>query len=93
MACGMLMRLLNEGKNAEKVQFDIMRKLCSHMLNYSHACPDCVGATFVGEDSNASMLSHAVTNDTPWFRRLIRGCHRRMGDVWLPNRPVLISEI
>jgi hypothetical protein len=92
LACGMLMRSLNEGKNAKTIQFDTMRKLRSHMSNYSHACPDGVGATFVGEDSNASTLSHAVTN-TPWFRRFIRGCHRRMGDVWLPDRPVLIPEI
>ena len=92
LACGMLLRSLNAGKNAKTIQFDTMRKLRSHMSNYSHACPDGVGATFVGEDSNASTLSHAVTN-TPWFRRFIRGCHRRMGDVWLPDRPVLIPEI
>ena len=92
LACAMLVRSLDSGKNAKTVQFDTMRKLRSHMSNYSHACPGGTGATFVGEDSNASTLSLAVTN-TPWFRRFIRGCHRRMGDVWLPDRPVLIPEI
>ena len=92
LACVMLVRSLDAGKNAKTVQFDTMRKLRSHISNYSHSCPGGVGGTFVGEDSNASTLSHAVTN-TPWFRRFIRGCHRRMGDVWLPDRPVLIPEI
>ena len=92
LACGMLVRSLNAGKNAKTIQFDTMRKMRSHMSNYSHACVDGFGATFVGEDSNASTLSHSATN-TPWFRRFIRGCHRRMGDVRLPDRPVLIPEI
>jgi hypothetical protein len=92
LACGMLVRSLNIGKNAKTIQFDTMRKLCSHMSNFSHSCPDGVGGTFVGEDSTASTLSHAVTN-TPWFRRFMRGCHRRMGDVWLPDRPLLIPEL
>ena len=87
LACGMLLRSLNAGKNAKTIQFDMMRKMRSHMSNYSHSCPDGVGTTFVGEDSNASTLSHSATN-TPWFRRFIRGCHRRMGDVWLPDRPI-----
>jgi hypothetical protein len=92
LACCMLVRSLNAGKNARTIQFDTMRKLRSHISNYSHACPGGSGATFVGEDSNASTLSHAVTN-SPWFRRFIRGCHRRMGDVWLPDRPLVITEL
>jgi hypothetical protein len=92
LACGMLMRSLSAGKNAATVQFVTMRKLRSHMSNYVHASMDGTGATFVGEDSNANTLSNSATN-SPWFRRFIRGCHRRMGDVWLPDRPVMIVEL
>lgn len=92
LACCMLVRSLDAGKNARTIQFDTLRKLRSHMSNYSHTCPGGVGGTFVGEDSNASTLSNAQTN-TPWFRRFVRGCHRRMGDVWLPDRPLTITEL
>ena len=92
LACGMLMRSLSAGKNAATIQFDTMRKLRSHMSNYVHASRGGTGATFVGEDSNGNTLSNSVTN-SPWFRRFIRGCHRRMGDVWLPDRPIMIGEL
>ncbi len=92
LACTMLLRSLSPGKNAATVQFDTMRKLRSHVSNYVHASKDGTGATFVGEDSHANTLSNSTTN-SPWFRRFMRGCHRRMGDVWLPDRPVMIAEV
>ena len=92
LACGMLLRSLSAGKNAATIQFDTMRKLRSHVSNYTHASRDGTGATFVGEDSNANTLSNSATN-SPWFRRFMRGCHRRMGDVWLPDRPVTLAEL
>jgi hypothetical protein len=92
LACGMLLRSLSAGKNAATIQFDTMRKLRSHVSNYTHASRDGTGATFVGEDSHANTLSNSATN-SPWFRRFMRGCHRRMGDVWLPDRPVMLGEL
>ena len=92
LACTMLLRSMNPGKNATTVQFDTMRKLRSHVSNYVHALRDGTGATFVGEDAHANTLSNSATN-SPWFCRFIRGCHRRMGDVWLPDRPVMLAEL
>jgi hypothetical protein len=28
-----------------------------------------------------------------WFRRFMKGMHKRMGDVWIPDRPLTIGEI
>ena len=38
-------------------------------------------------DGNGSRVSHAVTNYY-WFKRVMSGCHWRMGDVWLPDKAV-----
>lgn len=92
LACSMLLRSLDPGQNAKTIQFETLRKLRSHMSNFIHTCPGGTGATFVGEDSNASTLSRSFTNGL-WFRRFSQGCHRRMGDVWLPDRPVTIDVL
>ena len=39
------------------------------------------------DGSNGSFVSHAVTNSY-WFKRFMSGCHRHMGDVWLPDKVV-----
>jgi hypothetical protein len=46
----------------------------------------------MGEDRVMGTVSNSPTN-SEWFRRFMRGCHRRMGDVWLPDRPITIMEM
>ena len=88
----MLMRSLDAGKNAPTVQFDTSRGVRTHMSNYWHSCAEGVGAVLLSSDGSIADVTHAPTNSY-WFRRFIRGCHRRMGDIWKPNRPLLISEL
>ena len=46
----------------------------------------------MGEEGAAGAVSSSPMN-TEWFRRFMKGCHRRMGDVWMPDRPVTIQEL
>lgn len=49
-ACSLLLRSLDTGKNAEKIQYETMRKLRSHMSNFVHPTPGGLGATVVVDD-------------------------------------------
>jgi hypothetical protein len=87
VACAILLRSKEQGKNAATGQYETTRKLRSHISNFAHTCPDGLGASFMAEDGGAGMISNSPTN-TDWFRRFMKGCHRRMGDVWMPDRPI-----
>ena len=88
----MLLRSLDAGKNASTIQFDTARGVRTHMSNYWHSSATGMEAVLVSSDGTISDVSNAPTNSF-WFRRFIRGCHRRMGDIWKPNRPLLIEEL
>lgn len=88
----MLLRSRDPGKNARTIQFETLRKMRSHLANFYHTTPGGLGSTFVAEDGGGGTISFSPTN-SPWFKRWIRGCHRRMGDVWIPDRPLTIKEL
>jgi hypothetical protein len=92
VACAILMRSMDKGRNAPTIQYETMRKLRSHVANFVHTCPGGIGARFMGEEGAAGAVSNSPTN-TEWFRRFMKGCHRRMGDVWMPDRPLTIREL
>jgi hypothetical protein len=92
VACVILIRSMDRGRNADTIQYETMRKLRSHIANFVHTCPWGIGARFMGEEGAAGAVSNLPTN-TEWFRRFMKGCHRRMGDVWIPDRPVTIQEL
>jgi hypothetical protein len=92
VACAILMRSIDKGKNAATIQYETMRKLRSHIANFVHTCPGGIGARFMGEEGAAGAVSNSPTN-SEWFRRFMKGCHRRMGDVWMPDRPVTMQEL
>jgi hypothetical protein len=92
VACSLLSRSRDPGKNAKTVQYETIRKMRNHMSNFVHATPGGHGATFMSEDGNARSISNSPTNSA-WFRRFMRGCHKRMGDVWIPDRPLTIREL
>jgi hypothetical protein len=46
----------------------------------------------MSDEGGAGMISNSPTN-AEWFRRFMKGCHRRMGDVWMPDRPITIHEL
>jgi hypothetical protein len=47
---------------------------------------------FITSDNVVNGITHSATN-TPWFKRFMKGCHSRMGDVWCPDRPLTIREV
>lgn len=92
LAITLLVRSLDKGHNANTIQYETMRKMRGHLSNFSHTCPGATGDTFIGEEMGSTTVSNSVSNSV-WFRRFIRGCHRRMGDVWLPDRPITAIEM
>jgi hypothetical protein len=86
-----LQRSLAPGKNAEFVQYETIRKTRSHMSNFVHTVPGGMGEMFIASESNIAGMTRSPTN-TLWFKRFMQGCHRRMGDVWIPDRPLTMRE-
>jgi hypothetical protein len=77
----MLLRLLDAGKNADKIQSEAMRKLHSHMSNFIHMMSGGFGATFIANDMKGGTVSQSPTN-LDWFKRFMRGYHRWMGEIF-----------
>jgi hypothetical protein len=48
--------------------------------------------TFIADDGKGSTVSASSTN-TDWFKRFMRGCHKRMGDIWIPDRALTMREL
>jgi hypothetical protein len=92
VAAMMLMRSLDTGKNAKTIQYKTMRKLRGHYSNFVHTTPDGVGASTTSSEGASSFVSHSETNSY-WFKRFMHGCHKRMGDVWIPDRPLTMEEL
>jgi hypothetical protein len=90
-AAVLLMRSLDKGKNAEFVQYETIRKVRSHFSNFVHTIPGGIGDMFISSDNVVNGISKSATN-TPWFKRFMKGCHSRMGDVWCPDRPLTMRE-
>ena len=86
-----LQRSLSPGKNANFVQFETIRKTRSHFSNFIHTIPGGMGEMFIAAESNVSGMTRSPTNSV-WFKRFMQGCHRRMGDVWCPDRPLTMKE-
>jgi hypothetical protein len=87
----LLLRSREKGKNAEFVQYETIRKVRSHYSNFIHTTPGGVGDIFIPSDSMVNGISRSGTN-TLWFKRFMKGCHSRMGDVWCPDRPLTMRE-
>ena len=48
--------------------------------------------TFMSEDGGGGTISMSPTN-SPWFKRFMRDVHKRMGDVWIPDRALMKREL
>jgi hypothetical protein len=93
VACMMLLRSLDRGVNAKTIQYETMRGVRSHYSNFTHTVPGGAGYATIGDNSRgATFFSNSPTNSY-WFRRFMQGCHRRMGDVWMPDRALTIDEL
>ena len=93
VACSLVLRSLAKGRNSDYVQFNTIRKVRSVMSNYIHTTPGGTGLSTVGAgESGGHTFSNSPTNSW-WFRRFLLGCHKRMGDVWIPDRALTIDEL
>eukprot|EP00536_Pseudo-nitzschia_multiseries_P013694 jgi/Psemu1/36047/gm1.36047_g len=91
VACAMLLRSLDPGRNAPFVQFETVRKCHSAFTNYVHTCPEGVGAHLTLQGIGRDFVSTLVANSL-WINCFTTGCHRHMGDVvWLPDAPVTLE--
>ena len=89
VACGLLLRSKDKGRNAPHIQFETVRRTRSMFSNVCHTCERGTGLSLVGTEGSM-MVSNSATNK-PWFKRFMLGCHRRMGDVWLPDQPITMK--
>jgi hypothetical protein len=87
-----LIRSLDVGRNASTIQYETMRRLRSHFSNFYHTTPTGVGLSTAGADGSNMFFTNSPTNSY-WFKRFMQGSHRRMGDVWIPDRALTIDEL
>jgi len=91
-ACAILIRSLDTGRNANNVQFSTIRKLRGHVSSFHHTVPNPLELNFTSEDSKSLCSTNSPTNSR-WFCKFMMGCHKRMGDICIQNRPVTIDEL
>ena len=88
----LLKRSLDKGRNTLTIQFNTMRKLRSHFSNRFHTFQASTGMSSLAVDHGATFFTESPTFGF-WFKRFIRGCHRRMGDQALADRALTIDEM
>ena len=93
IACILLMKTLQAGKNAKHIQFETARKVRSVLSNFIHTIPGGTGMSTMGMGDRTSFTFTTSPTNSHWFKRFMAGCHRRMGDVWIPDRAVTLDEV
>jgi hypothetical protein len=85
MACSLLLQSLDPGKNADKIQYETMQKLRSHMSNFVHTTPRGLGGKFMADDEKGGTELASPTN-ADWFKWFMR-------DIWIPDCALTIQEL
>ena len=93
VACVMLMKTLRDGRNSKHIQFESARKVRSAVSNLMHSLPGGTGLSTVAQGERGGQFFSASPTNSYWFRRFMSGCHKSMGDVWLPDQAVTVEEI
>ena len=93
VACLMLMKTLNHGRNSRHIQFETARKVRSAVSNFYHTLPGGTGLSTVGQGDRGGLFFSSSTTNSHWYKRFMTGCHRRMGDVWIPDQATTLEEI
>jgi hypothetical protein len=83
---------LDAGKNADTIQYKAMQKVRSHMSNFVPTTPGGLGSTFIMDDGKGGTVSMSPTN-LDWIKCFMRGCHKKMGNVWIPDRALTVREL
>ncbi|KAL7561330.1 hypothetical protein ACA910_018525 [Epithemia clementina (nom. ined.)] len=55
--------------------------------------PWSVGPTTASYGDRSGLFFTGSPTNSFWFRRFMTGCHRRMGDVWIPDRAVTVEVV
>mmetsp|Transcript_25276 Transcript_25276/g.62236 ORF Transcript_25276/g.62236 Transcript_25276/m.62236 type:complete len:350 (-) Transcript_25276:812-1861(-) len=92
LAVTLLIRSMDKGNYTRHVQFETVRKVRSGYSNYVHASVGGVGSVFIADEGGATAITNSPSNSL-WFRRFMKGMHKRMGDVWIPDRAITIDEL
>lgn len=67
IACTVLMRTLDTGRNATQVQFETARKMRSVMSNFIHMTPGGAGCAAIGSSDCGGMHFLASPANSHWF--------------------------
>jgi hypothetical protein len=92
-AVAMLRRSLDPGRNAATIQHGTARKVRSHVSNFVHTTPQGVGPTLISTGDRTGFYTSNSPTNSMWFNRFNGGCHRRMGDIWIPDVSLTIDEL
>jgi len=92
LACMSLLRLMDAGVNTETIQFETIRKMRSHFSNFCHTTPQGTGMATISDSRGMTFFLQSPSNSY-WFRWFMQGMHRRMGDVWIPDRALTLDEV
>jgi hypothetical protein len=92
MACTILERSLDPGKNSATIEFGTLRKQRAYYSNYVHSSAVGLGIATLAGDKGKQFFTNSPTY-TMWFERFMLGCHKRMGDVVCQDRALTIKEV
>jgi hypothetical protein len=79
----------NSVQDHEKVETKQEREELCLQLN---TMPGGIGSTFIEDDRMGGTVSSSPTY-LDWFKQFMRGCHKRMGDVWISDRALTMREL
>jgi len=92
LACMSLLCLMDAGINTETIQFETVRKMRSHFSNFCHTTPQGTGMATISDSRGTTFFLQSPSNSY-WFCRFMQGMHKRMGDVWIPDRALTLDEV
>ena len=92
LALALVVRSLDPGNYAKTIQFETVRKVRGCYSNFVHASVGGMGESFIADDTGVTAITRSSSN-TLWFRRFMQGMHKRMGDIWIPDRAITIHEV
>ena len=93
VACLMLIKTMNQGRNSRHIQFETARKVRSAVSNFYHTLPGGTGLATVGYGDRGGLFFSGSPTNSHWFKRFMTGCHDRMGDVWIPDQATTLDEV
>ena len=92
LACGLLERTLDSGRNSITVQYATARRLQAAVTNYAFTTEEGGGPVTILSDRYKQRFSGGPTS-TLFYERFSLGCHERMGDVIQRDQALTIRAL